>query len=617
MNIKIIKCPYCQNTAADHSGKIICGNTVCEAYPPIMKDENASLEEKIRALLASGPKTIDLMADHLEEHRKVVSGVLYQLKSNQEVSSEYDSKLEAFVWRAIGAKSAELLTFEQKSALVLEALSAGKNLPRAIARFTKLTEAETIITLTAMESEEDIVRRNEANFSAWFLKSNVPKGKLILDGNGGVMEIEVAKPAISEEVRKKAEEELEKQNQKVRQTIQEKQLSEEKQNMEKKEDMAIIETPVNAINAEIETTKNNLITDQSNFPEKTREKEKASTLQKGIVYTEEMFEDFGKRKIAKRQIAKELGISVGTLSYHLNKPNLQAAFNRGLDPSKKDSAVVRTKQKRTSVVWTEELLEGLAERHFEVALAANEIGVHYTALNKQLKNNSSFLRAWYRGLEKYLKKYPGHKIDHRSWYYKAQELFKETNAEVPKTAEILKTFVSKCNHIEVVLDGDKQLCHLKCKFCNMNRSFNLFQDAAFDNERITIALTEFEEDHEKCHLKVQTFEPIIEPVIINNRIGEVMERLHPPKQVGVSSAVGKAIQIPNYPEFSNDVAELQPVVNNPNQKTLSFSCGGNLNLNLEDFNFFDADEETRVFLNNIINQIQEFEEAKAEKISRV
>lgn len=630
-NFKSIICNFCGDNAGDFNGEIICGNPLCQAYPKIVSAKSATLEEKIKALLRSGPKTIDQISQLVKEHRNIVSGILYQMKQTGEASSEYDSDRDAFAWALTTVKQVEVLTYEQKCNLVMQALKAGKHLPRAIAKNAKLSESETIITLTRMEEDGEISRKNETNFSAWFLNGKVPNGKLILDGTGGLIELKVATPEISPEVRRKAEENLRKSNQQILESNKQAEQTREKFGQKVLESSQIINVQKpEPITKTLENTEGKMETATKQKVTEKSVTEPAKNGGKSGKYTAEMFEEFGKKGLGKYKIAAELNVQYNTVwrQFNLN-PGFEEAYQRGLEIYKNSETYAQ------KFVWTDETFFNLAAKHFDIRPAAKEIGKDLSSLHRMLGTNNNFARAWFRGQLKFIENNPGFQVSNRSrfWDYKkrfgAELLGEELKVGTPlgedKSANYEKSLKSKFDHIEIVIEKDKGICTLKCGVCHINRSFGLFLNAEYDQEKINIALDEYEAEHSKC--KIAEAEAV-RPIVINSRISEIRERLSPITSIAVSAKQfrDEADEIPKENFLPIQISgkeineeqfiaqELPAVVSNPNQKQVQLGKGF-LKLNLEEFNLFEADEETRMFLHNLINQIQEFEEQKSGQIS--
>ncbi len=486
-------------------------------------------------MLASGAKTIDELSGHLELDRSIVSGVTYGMKRDGEVSSEWDSNEDAFVWFLTGSAKVERMTNAQKRTLCREALRLGKNLPRAIAAFARLTEAETIETLKQMEDDSEIFRKIEPTFSAFFLKGQVPSGKLILDGSGGVAIVGIA-PAqnISDLTRAEAEEKLERLNQKI--------IEEKKQMEQIQTESTKIESAPAAVNFK-PAVKEYLV--QPTPIEKPKQKTAGKPgVKKGTAYSEEMFEDFGQRGLSKPDIAKELGVHVSAVYYQLqSKLNYAEAYKRGLKNCVISSDTKPQIGKSHRIEWTEEKLEDLATRHFECIKAAEDLGVHPTSINRQLAIEPKFLAAWLRGQEKYLEANPNYKVHPKSWYFKAKKMGVAFKAQD-------------------VIDKPKP-------------------------------------------------EPVEAVLVSDNRLARTLEHISKEKPLPIG-----ALQISSFLPSDEEVEENLTLMENRNQqKNINLGNGASLNLELENFNIFEADQQTRTFLHHFINQIQGFEKGKSEKDS--
>lgn len=78
-------------------------------------------------------------------------------------------------------------TAYDERALIKKAVSSGRNLVASIADFTDLTKLETQKFLWEMCESGEVEHREVGTLHAWFIKDEVPTGRLMLSGNGGVV----------------------------------------------------------------------------------------------------------------------------------------------------------------------------------------------------------------------------------------------------------------------------------------------------------------------------------------------------------------------------------------------------------------------------------------------
>ncbi|MDQ4121701.1 MAG: hypothetical protein M3209_09675 [Acidobacteriota bacterium] len=84
------------------------------------------------------------------------------------------------------AESVETETLDERS-LVKKAVRAGHNLVSSIAKSTNLTRLEINEVLPEMFADDEVEWRDVGTVRAWFIKDEVPAGRLYLNGYGGVL----------------------------------------------------------------------------------------------------------------------------------------------------------------------------------------------------------------------------------------------------------------------------------------------------------------------------------------------------------------------------------------------------------------------------------------------
>lgn len=588
MNQKSIKCPNCQQTACDYSGEIICGNPECEFYPKIIEEKTATLEEKVRALLASGGKTIDELADRLKMNRKQISPIVYQFKNNHEAVSEWDSKQEAFVWKLCGAQKFETLSLEQKEKKIIDAVRAGCHLPRAVGKQCGLTESETIIILTRLEDEGELVRKNEATFSAWFIPGKTPKGRMVLDGAGGII-FKDESGEVSAEVFNQARKSLELKN----------------------------ETQIK-LNQELHEKQKEVI---KNKKEQTMAKNKPI-----INWTEELLTDLATRLGKTDLAAAELGTDLRTINEQIggNEKFLKAW---AIGYQKYLKAHPETVPGRNG--WLAKAVRlGLVEHKFNGNAAGVQIAQKPVEENlpdvsrpeiSQKETNQGAAPS------------PNSDSDKYEARFSNEAEYEHSILLLNRHLEYCRTVVAK--HIELELT-ENSICSLKCRKCFINRSFNPRPLSIFGFEQTVL---EYDKEHRNCQSQQMTIG--VDPAAgkdftvesaIRNPVAFIENEnvVNVPNELSGEIDFSKLNELPplqniHIPQIGFNLEKYLPtdeevdnafklIESRANIKTIDFGNAGKLKIQV-DVNLWEMEDSERIWLSEFITHVKKFEAQRNEQ----
>lgn len=138
--------------------------------------------EKVWYALCAGQQTIDSIARQTGLEKREVSAELFIFQATRKVTKEW-SQAGFSVWSIVKPENAQrqpaLFDTDKKQELIINAITQGNHLPRAIARHAGLGETETVIALSDM-TDQGLISQSVTPASGIGLTANVTRCRRLI-----------------------------------------------------------------------------------------------------------------------------------------------------------------------------------------------------------------------------------------------------------------------------------------------------------------------------------------------------------------------------------------------------------------------------------------------------
>lgn len=177
--------------------KTATNGTAKPAKAKTAKYETRGMKETILRSLESGPMVLGRIRDAIDETPTLTQMFLNELKGAGEIDKKFDKRIQRNIY-FLPESAPEPIFKKSDRDLVLDAIKGGNNLVRQIMGATGLDDHIILDELHAMMNLEVEVYEG-LNFDAYFIKGELPAGRLYLDGTGTVKAAEPKQTEIQTE----------------------------------------------------------------------------------------------------------------------------------------------------------------------------------------------------------------------------------------------------------------------------------------------------------------------------------------------------------------------------------------------------------------------------------